>query len=128
MLAFAWDGRSPHHQTLSQSHKIDMTMMFSAIKKRTLWQDSKDELLLMKAALRRLLVSKESLEKMISDNQSVFEPVSNLASWADLCATDPSTATNLIGLMCAIFSHTKKVNPKTVEERIQEILFDGVSE
>ena len=128
MLAFAWGGTSPYHQSLLQNHKIDMTIMFSAIGRRTLWQDSPDELLLMNAALRRLLVSKESLETMIHEHQPVFEPVKSLASWADLCATDPETARNLIVLMSTIFSHTKKVTSEIVEERIQEILFDGLRE
>ena len=128
MLAFAWKGTSPYHQTLSQNHKLDMTMMFSAIKKRALWQDSPDELLLMNAALRRLLVSKESLENMIRHNEPVFSPVKDLATWAELCASNPAAARNLIKLMCLIFSHTKQVTPETVEERIQEILFDGLQE
>ncbi len=128
MLAFAWEGASPYHQSLLQNHKIDMAIMFSAIGQRAFWQDSNDELLLMNVALRRLLVSKESLEKMILDHQSVFEPIQNLESWAGLCATDPETARNLIVLMSTIFSHTKNVRSETVEERIQEILISGLRE
>lgn len=123
MLGFATNGDSPYHRSISDSNKIAMAIMYNGLARRTLWQDSPDEVLLMHAALRRLLVSEESLDGIMSQFASVFGGIKNLDELRELCESDANNAYQQIKLLCSLFSSQKNVGVKTVEDRVQEILF-----
>lgn len=108
--------------TLGGEHQVlgnfEMAMLFNNLKRRTFWQDSRDFLIKMHAALRHLLVSSQSIEDMLIED---FE--SSIQKLKRLVTTDSNEARVLIENFLLSFAGRWDVERGLVFDRLQETLF-----
>lgn len=107
------------HQVLGN---FEMAMLFNNLKRRTFWQDSRDFLIKMHAALRRLLVSSHSIEEMLIEDFG-----SSIQKLKGLVATDSNGARVLIEKFLLSFAGRWDVEKGLVFDRLQETLFKPIT-
>ena len=97
--------------------KVGLAVLFNSLKRRGFWQDSPGQQMTLHAALRLLLVSKESVEKMLAET---FDE--SLDTLKQKVCVNPNDATKLISDLVMLYAATYTVNGELVWDRVMEIL------
>lgn len=122
LLAYQWldamvvfrDGARPGKQVLD---KVHMIVFLNTLARRTPWQDTPDFEIRMHAALRRLLVTEDSIMAMLANDFRL-----DTAAVRSLCAESPNEAARLLDDVAESFAAKWSVDIDLVYDRLQEIL------
>jgi hypothetical protein len=116
MAGFVDKGR-PHKRVLNQ---VDLILLFRSLRLPAHWQNNRDELLAIEAALRLLLVSEESLHEMAEKDLNF-----KLRDLRKLIQANHSEAMQRLWQLVHRFSEKWSVESPLVIERLREVAFGG---
>lgn len=118
MMAMRDEGRDGKKVDLE---RLDMVVMFSTLKMRCLWQDTPEFTVQMHSALRRLLVSEQSLAEMAEEKFGV--KISDLKTSTSMSRQDVAKVVRQLRQLAEAFAGEWSVDRDLVYDRIREMLW-----